>query len=118
MIETHCHCGRIRVEIPHLPETVTSCNCSLCYRIGALWGYYTLDEVAIHLNGEVLRYMWGDRMMKIHSCAHCGSTTHYTAIDESPRARVAVNMRMGPRERVEAIPVKRFDGADSWQFLD
>lgn len=118
MIETHCHCGRIRVDIPRLPETVTSCNCSLCYRIGALWGYYVREEVVIHLDGEVLSYMWSDRSMRIHSCAHCGSTTHYVAVDESPQARVAVNMRMAPRELVEDLPVRHFDGADSWTYVD
>ena len=118
MIETHCHCRRIGVDIPRLPESITSCNCSLCYRIGALWGYYTLDEVNIRFDGEVLKYLWGDRSMTIYSCAHCGSTTHYVAVGEAPDVRVGVNLRMAPRELVEAVPVRHFDGAETWEFLD
>lgn len=118
MIETRCHCGRVGVDIPRLPPTVTSCNCSLCYRIGALWGYYRRDDVVIHMDGETLKYLWGDRSMTIYSCAHCGSTTHYAAVDTGPEARVAVNMRMAPRELAESVPVRHFDGADTWQFID
>jgi hypothetical protein len=106
------------VAVPRLPDTITSCNCSLCHRIGALWAYYTLDEVDIHRDGEVLDYMWGDRSMRIYSCAHCGSTTHDVAVDDAPDARVGVNLRMAPRELVEPLPVRHFDGAETWQFID
>ena len=118
VIETSCHCGDVRVSIPRLPETVTSCNCSLCYRIGALWAYFTRGEVTIERPAEGVEYSWGDRCMVIHSCGRCGSTTHYESVDEGPEARVAVNMRMAPRALAESVPVRHFDGADSWTFID
>ncbi|MDO6666650.1 hypothetical protein Q4585_14555 [Colwellia sp. 2_MG-2023] len=45
MIETTCHCGNIAITTNKLPESVTTCNCSLCYRIAALWAYYTANQV-------------------------------------------------------------------------
>ena len=29
-----CHCGAVRLTLPSTPEVTTSCNCSLCRRIG------------------------------------------------------------------------------------
>lgn len=118
MIETRCHCGDVLVSIPKLPATVTSCNCSLCYRLGALWGHFTRAQVSIRQPEGGVAYSWGDRCMVIHSCSRCGSTTHYESVEAGPDARVSVNMRMAPRELAESIPVRHFDGADSWTFLD
>lgn len=44
MQKASCHCGKVRIEIGTLPATVTDCNCSLCRRYGALWGYYRRDQ--------------------------------------------------------------------------
>ena len=118
MIETRCHCGDVKVTIPHPPETLTSCNCSLCYRIGALWGYYTLGEVEITQPEGGVEYCWGDREMVTHSCARCGGTTHYVGVDGGSEARVGVNMRMADRTLTESLPVRHFDGAETWTFLD
>ena len=118
VIETRCHCGDVTVAIPNTPDKLTSCNCSSCFRIGALWSYYTLADVEISAPEGGVEYIWGDCMMVIHSCSRCGCTTHYVAVEGGPEARVGVNMRMAPREITEAIPVRRFDGADTWTFID
>lgn len=35
MIESSCHCGAVKLQIDaELPETLTSCNCSICKRYG------------------------------------------------------------------------------------
>ena len=40
MLEGSCHCGAVRLTLPFPPEVATSCNCSLCRRIGGPWVYY------------------------------------------------------------------------------
>ncbi|WP_205743177.1 aldehyde-activating protein [Halioglobus maricola] len=90
----------------------------MCHRIGALWAYYTLDQVDISADTELLNYLQGDRTLTLHSCGHCGCTTHYVGTDGKPDARVGVNMRMAPRELVESLPARRFDGAETWKWLD
>ena len=40
-----CHCGAVRIRVRQAPRTVTSCNCSICRRYGALWAYYQASSV-------------------------------------------------------------------------
>jgi len=35
-----CHCGAVQLEIPSAPDHLTNCNCSICWRYGALWAYF------------------------------------------------------------------------------
>lgn len=37
---------------------------------------------------------------------------------DAPDAYMAVNLRLADPDVVAAVPVRRFDGADSWTFLD
>ena len=61
MIEGSCHCGAVRLTLPEAPAELGSCNCSMCRRIGGLWGYYAL-----------LRSSW--RMRTVGSPATCRAT--------------------------------------------
>lgn len=45
-----CHCGRISVEMPSHPTKVNECQCTICYRYGALWSYFPQDDVNIYVN--------------------------------------------------------------------
>ena len=69
-VKGSCHCGAVRLRVPHAPEWVGSCNCSLCTKTGWLVAYYP-DE-AVTVEGETVAYIWGDRMIGIHHCPICG----------------------------------------------
>ena len=119
MFTASCHCEAAHIGIPELPATVTECNCSVCRRYGALWAYYTRDRVRLPTdNTALLAYSWGDRTIEFWHCRHCGCMTHYESVDKHARSRVAVNARMLPLEVMESLPVRHFDGADSWKYLD
>lgn len=119
MVTASCHCAAVRLEISQLPATVTDCNCSICRRYGALWAYYTRDQVRLDAEPEALGvYRWGDRTIEFRHCRHCGCVTHYESIDKYARSRIAINARMFPPEVAQSLPVRHFDGADSWQYLD
>ena len=47
MLEASCHCGAVQIEVAARPQQLTSCNCSLCRRLGTLWAYYHPDRVRI-----------------------------------------------------------------------
>ena len=114
-----CHCGKVRIEIDELPETVSECNCSICRRYGALWGYYTREQVRLDAApGALTAYVWGDRTIQFWHCRDCGCLTHYESVDKHARSRVAINARMLPLEVLQSLPVRHFDGADSWKYLD
>ena len=117
-IEGSCHCGAVRVEIARAPSEVTSCNCSICRRLGTLWAYYSLSDVRV--SGETATYCWGDKSIDFHRCAACGCTTHW-----SPRPgrddedRMGINARLLAPEVFGAARVRRLDGAsENWRYLD
>jgi hypothetical protein len=114
-----CHCGNIRIIIPELPNTVTTCNCSVCRRYGALWAYFTRREVTLEADENALAaYRWGDRTIDFWHCARCGCLTHYTSRENGPESRFAVNARMLPLDVIESLTVRRFDGDNTWRYLD
>ncbi|SEJ18205.1 Uncharacterized conserved protein [Frateuria terrea] len=114
-----CHCGAIRLSLPAAPETATSCNCSLCRRTGGIWAYYELGSVSIQGHPENTEsYVWGDRSLSNFRCKTCGIATHWEPIRPEPGARHGVNLRNFEPALVAAVPARRFDGADTWEFLD
>ena len=115
MIEASCHCGAVKLEVEHAPTELTSCNCSICRRLATLIAYYTPAQVRV--TGRTATYRWGDKTMDLHHCPTCGCTTHWSPLDPSA-TRMGVNARMMDPAIVDAARVRRFDGADTWQFLE
>lgn len=119
MIKGSCHCGAINFEYPGEPEWLTSCNCSICRRLGTLWAYAKAADVKLDAAvGSTIDYMHGDRTLVLHSCATCGCTTHWSSANGDATSRMAVNFRMCDPDDIEKFPVRHFDGAKSWSFLD
>lgn len=119
MFDTACHCGKVKLKARQVPDSVTCCNCSICHRLGALWAYYNADEVIVTTtDGPPDSYAWGEKTIVYHRCGDCGCTTHYTATDSDGVPMIAVNCRMATIEQMKAVPVRQFDGLDSWQYLD
>jgi len=119
MYEASCHCNAVRIRIPELPPSVTECNCSVCRRYGARWAYYTRDQVELAAGTEALTaYSWGDRTIEFFHCRHCGCLTHYESAEKRADGRFALNSRMLSLEATASLPVRHFDGAESWSYLD
>ena len=119
MFTASCHCGAIQFEVDEKPETLTECTCSICHRVGAQWAYYLRHQVRMTGFSEAaLAYTWGDRCIEFYHCKSCGCTTHYESTEKEADSRVAINTRMMRREDMAGIPVRVFDGADTWEFID
>ena len=118
-MELNCHCGNIRLSVEQAPETLTSCNCSICNRYGAQWGYYAPEQVEIAAAEDAaVSYRWGDGYLDFMHCTVCGCVMHYITTDKASEAKVGINFRMAPLADVRPIQVRHFDGADTWKFLD
>ena len=115
MVEASCHCGAVRIEVARAPDQVTACNCSICRRLGWLVAYYPLAEVSVR--GETDTYEWGDRQLRFHRCKVCGCATHWWPVQPT-LDRMGVNARLMAPEVLARARVRRFDGAESWTFLD
>jgi len=119
MIEASCHCGNVSLSIKQKPKALISCNCSICHRLGALWGYFPPEEITVTIKDSPTRaYQWGDKNINFQHCPNCGCTTHYIPTKESGREKMAVNFSMVDKAVSDDIAVKHFDGAKTWQFIE
>jgi len=113
-----CHCGAVTIEVATTPSVLTSCNCSICRRLGSLWAYYPPSDVKV--TGPTVAYVSGDRMLELHHCPTCACTTHWSPIaGKADPNRMGINARLLSPEVVAAARVKRVDGAsDTWKELE
>jgi hypothetical protein len=63
-------------------------------------------------------YVWGDRTLRSFHCKTCGCVTHWEPLPPAFGARHGVNLANFDPELIAAVRVRRFDGADTWKFLD
>lgn len=113
-----CHCGGLTWVFHGQPEAATICNCTLCRRYGVLWAY-DIEGERIEVQGRNMAYIWGSESIGFHFCPDCGCVAYWRALapPEDGRRRIAVNLRLAEPARVEAIPLYRFDGFDSFDDL-
>ncbi|MDY0743643.1 hypothetical protein SNE35_03965 [Paucibacter sp. R3-3] len=109
----------MRIEVAGSPEYLIDCNCSICRRYGALWAFYELRQSRIegaaeHADG----YIWGEKTISTFHCRHCGCVTHWEPLALRPDSKFSINARLLEPSAIEGVRVRRFDGADSWSYLD
>lgn len=111
MIATTCHCGAVRIGIPHAPERISMCDCSVCRRYGALWAYCPRDEVSIEAPaGGLARYSRPPRSIAFVRCAACGCVTPWEALAAERGPRTGVNARNFRPEQIGPAIVRLIDG--------
>lgn len=114
-----CHCGRVGIILKAPPDFVNDCNCSLCRKSGALWGYF--DQSQVSVTGDTESYQRADRetpIVNIHFCKECGNTTHWTLTEfggsfvEDPD-RMGANMHLFDRVKLKGVE-KRYPNRADW----
>jgi hypothetical protein len=120
MFHAQCHCGNVHLQTEIAPTSVTECNCSICHRYGARWAYFEVSDVTVITTQPTVTYRHGDKTIDFHHCSTCGCLTHYSTTEHCDAAdtRIAINTRMCPTELTESLPIRHFDGAVSYTFLD
>ncbi len=105
------HCGAVHWDFDGVPESATACNCSVCRRYGALWGYGFFDE-RINISGETRAYLWNRKSLEFHFCPHCSCVVWWRAATrgDDERRFGAVNLRLAVNPAdVQAIPLLHHD---------
>ena len=117
MIQGGCHCGALQWRFQGLPESATSCNCTVCRRYGALWAYDYEGE-GIEVAGPSTAYVRGESI-EFHFCPACGCVGWWRARapNAQGRRRIAVNLRLSEPGPIACVPVARFDGLDRFDDL-
>ncbi|MBW0143704.1 GFA family protein [Sphingomicrobium sp. B8] len=121
-MELSCHCGGVTITLPHAPDEIIRCNCSVCRKTGFLALRYPENSVAVA--GKVDGYVRNDMSdeppcLTLWHCPSCGVVTHWTLLDEWPYDdmerpdRMGVNGRLLDPELAKSLPVREVDGASA-----
>lgn len=118
-IEANCHCGVVSFKLHDQPKWLTQCNCSICSKLGGLWAHSAIENIQIIMPVDAtIRYIHGDKTLAFHTCKICGCTTHWESLSNEPDSYMAVNMRMLDPKTLSQYRIRKFDGADSWAYID
>ena len=113
-----CFCGAVRVTTTRKPDFVHACNCDLCRKAGARWGYFAPAEVTVE--GESAAYRRTDKdepAVDVHFCRQCGSTTHFrltkAAVAMHGDTMMGVNVGLANESDLAGVELRYPDGK-SW----
>jgi hypothetical protein len=97
---------------------VTSCNCSICRRYGALWAYCSPKSVRIEApRGGLAEYSWRRKVRSYFRCKRCGCVTHYKYRKKTgPGYPIAVNATIFEPAALEGVRIRKLDGASTWTW--
>ena len=118
MLTLSCLCGQVRVELPHPPDFIHECNCTLCNKAGAQWGYFHPSHVSIE--GATKGFSRADKenpAAEIRFCGDCGVTTHFvltgSAHSRFGNTQLGVNMRLADEGDLAGVEL-RFPDGQAW----
>lgn len=77
-----CLCQTVEITVDEPPNRLTSCNCSLCRRYGALWTYHTRRSARVTQGADktgVYRRAGGRNAF--HFCRTCACLLFYERPD-------------------------------------
>ncbi len=130
-LQATCHCGATRITLPAQPTSAKSCNCSFCARTGAIWAYYSPDELTF-VSREAEATYSASGMNQHHFCSRCGIQTWGDSPDWAsmynadgtpkngdatalPTTRIyAVNLNLVDELDWSQVVVEQMDGATNW----
>ena len=120
-LKGRCHCGATQFEVTEAPTGVTSCNCSICSKRGALHAYYTPAQFKLTTaRDRVSTYQWNTYVVQHHHCGVCGCPTYgespsfETGKADFDNPRIGVNARLFEDFDLSAVPVIYLDGKRGW----
>ncbi|KAI1278157.1 glutathione-dependent formaldehyde-activating enzyme [Xylaria sp. FL0933] len=120
----NCHCTGYVYEVT-LPEIskASQCNCSVCYKKGALWVFPKPADVKF-VKGDpatLSDYTFGKKAFIHKSCSTCGNSIMFIGpphpgADEE-EAETGINVRLFQHGQLDIwkLPLEKFDGASLFQ---
>jgi hypothetical protein len=118
MLTLSCLCGQVRLELVKRPDFIHACNCTMCRKTGARWGYFHPAEVSIAgSTGGYSRADKDDPSAEAHFCTGCGATTHFiltpSAVARFGNGVMGVNMLLADQAELAGVELRYPDG-QSW----
>lgn len=106
-----CHCGQIRYDVTSDLAQVTSCNCSICSKLGALWIFVSPQEFALKSGQDGLAdYQFHKNVIHHRFCPVCGVESFAQGQMPDGTPMFAVNVRCLDDVDVWTLTVTPIDG--------
>lgn len=112
--EGGCQCGAVRYEVDADLDTVITCNCSRCRRLGSVLAFTPRDQFILKSGEESLsEYQFNQRKIRHLFCKVCGIQSFaYGALpDGTQMAAINVNCLEGVDPR--ALSPHHVDGQNA-----
>lgn len=107
-----CHCGAVAFEFDGPVAGAMSCNCSWCRRHGSLLHFVPANQFRQISGADALTsYKFHNKKIDHLFCATCGVESFARGERPSGQEMVAVNLRCVPVIDLDALAIKKVDGA-------
>lgn len=110
--EGSCHCGKVRFRARATIDRGSTCNCSICSRVG--WIMLSIPAEQFELvagEGAQTDYQFGSKTMHHTFCTTCGVRAFGTYAGEGGAEMRLLNLRCIPGLELKSLPIKEWDGA-------
>lgn len=107
-----CHCGAVAFSVDgEPPKEAMSCNCSHCRRKGFLLTFVPVTQFSLESGAaDLVAYTFNKHKIEHQFCRTCG--TQVFAKGEMGGAKMrAVNLRCVPGIDIDALEIRKVDGA-------
>jgi hypothetical protein len=105
-----CLCGAVTVTLAGPPDYMNQCNCTACFKLGTLWGYYTAGQVTVAGHRQVYaRDDMAEPSVSFDFCGRCGATIRWAPVPGNPSPRTGINMRLFDPAALRGIEVRYGD---------
>jgi hypothetical protein len=107
-----CQCGNISFTAELALGEVVACNCSRCRRVGHLLAYLPASDLHVRVGAAGLsEYRFNTRTNAHQFCPVCGIQPYALGPAPDGTPSVALNVRCLDGVDVDALPIKRCNGA-------
>lgn len=107
-----CHCGAVQADVEADLSKLTTCNCSICGRSGAIMAFVPASALSNVVGEEHLTdYQFGKRVIHHVFCSTCGCRPFARGQGSDGAAWAMVNVRCVDGVDVHTLEIaQRYDG--------
>jgi hypothetical protein len=106
-----CHCGQVRYDVTADLSKVTTCNCSICTKRGALWTFVSPEHFALRAgNEDLVDYQFNKRVIHHLFCGQCGVSSYCRGVAPNGKEMIGINVRCLDGVDVGSLKTTPFDG--------
>lgn len=108
-----CHCGKVTFSVSgEIPAEAMSCNCSHCRRKGFLLAFVPHEALTIGSGSDdLVEYRFNRHAIGHQFCPTCGVEAFARGEGPDGAKMAAINLRCVPDADLDALTVKKIDGA-------